>query len=151
MSIIFSIPTLTSLFPRGWGMGVQFGGTYTLLLPPRASDSWNELPLVSQSCIKLFLICPTANVTTSKAVMTSRYGNHTFTSGPSLSVCMSSEMSLRILNTFSYRGQGNPGLKYLHMTDDLDILIRSHSPVKLNSNIKHTTLLIFTSRHAEPH
>ena len=83
--------------------------------------------------------------------MTSRYGNHTFTNGPSLSVCMSSEMSLRILNMFSYRGQGNPGLKCLHMTDDLDIPLRSHSPVKLNSNIKHTTLLIFTSRLAEPH
>lgn len=83
--------------------------------------------------------------------MTSRYGNHTFTSGPSLSVCMSSERSVRILNMFSHQGQGNPGLKYLHMTEDLDILFRVHSPVKLNSNIKYATLLIFTIRIAEPH
>lgn len=122
--VLFSLyPPLRpfSLVAEEWGCN-SGEHIHSFYLPVQVTAEMNY-PLVSQSCIKLFLICPTANVTTSKAVMTSRYGNHTFTIGTSSSVCMSSEMSLRVLNMFRHRGQGNPGLKYLPMTDDLEYTV----------------------------
>lgn len=92
--VLFSLYPPLRLFSlvaeeRGRNSGEHIHSFY---LPVQVTAEMNY-PLVSQSCIKLFLICPTANVTTSKAVMTSHYGNHTFTTGTSLSVCMSFEVS----------------------------------------------------------
>ena len=105
-----------SLVAEEWGCN-SGEHIHSFYLPVQVTAEMNY-PLVSQSCIKLFLICPTANVTISKAVMTSRYGNlHDWTTlvRPHVFWDVSA-----ILNMFSNRGQGSPGLIYLSMTDDLE-------------------------------
>jgi len=78
---------------------------HSFYLPVQVTAEMNY-PLVSQSCIKLFLICPTANVTTSKAVMTSHYGDHTFTTGRTILV------SLHVFRDVStYLNTLNPRIK----------------------------------------